>query len=51
MHKYLVSSVFVVSAMVPLSGGAADNEADRWNLKDLYASQLDWWQEQLADTW
>ncbi|MCX7219342.1 MAG: oligoendopeptidase F [Burkholderiales bacterium] len=49
MHKYVIRSLFTVAMTLPLAislslpqvASAADTEEYRWNLKDLYASDLD----------
>lgn len=42
MHKYIVRSLFSVALTLPALALAAETEADRWNLQDLYATSADW---------
>ena len=38
----LATGVLASLAALPIAAHAADREADRWNLKDMYAAQPDW---------
>ncbi len=42
MQKYIVGSLFSVALAFPHAVLAAETEADRWNLQDLYVSSAEW---------
>jgi len=43
MHKHLIRGLFAVAVALPaLPGIAAETEADKWNLQDMYATAADW---------
>lgn len=42
MKSIFVAGLSVALVAAPLMAAAADTEADRWNLKDIYATQADW---------
>jgi oligoendopeptidase F len=42
MNRLLTTGLLATVLALPVSGQSAEREADHWNLKDLYASQVDW---------
>lgn len=42
MKKYCAMTLLAAVTATPLAAFSAESQSDRWNLKDLYASQADW---------